>query len=717
MSESPYLEQIRQLIQQFHTIDQQRKAREETARQAYRKECQTAEAEFKEQQQLYETAREAAKSRYDVAYEGLQGQVKQRYEEAAQQLEQVKKAERRLHNAAERAGIAPEENDISFTPPSDNHAEPSEEFEACIASAAEMVRKLDHNIHELLRIREKRSRDIQQQHKIVLQQQQRQRQRRKILMAVLAGVLVLAIGTAGVILHRTRTLQSHYDHALTALEAQDWERARQELSQLFDLDNDYKDAQMLLKETFYRPVAAALERQQWNEARMSAKEALMIDAGYKDLQTLYRESFYQPAAIALEAGQWEEARRHAEELLEIDGEYKDTQVLLRETYYQPLVDALESHYWDEARTLSQTLYSIDPDYRDIQTLLKESLYQPMTIAFQAGELAEAYQYAEEIKSIDAAYKDIQPFTESLQEQYQKFSLDAAVIQQKILFEDGFSNNQHKWYQGSNKNKECKARIKDGKYLLESQYQGSCYITRPITIDQNEDFQIEAFMRNLEQDDACYGIVWGYKDSDQMSGLNLCGTGHYVYEHGYEQTYKETENLNGKGLVNTLTVKKFGTRIQFFINGQYASDAEFKSFYGDKVGFRVGAQAKVEVDDILITANQENAETQMQLEYAEFFPQEEKLRLHATLRLIQGDADTVWEPREVALKIGETFVTAHQTGGCFDNGGSIGELHLLGGDDVKQGWIEFAGISKELALEGCFDVFYGTLFTFKQVCMR
>ncbi len=68
---------------------------------------------------------------------------------------------------------------------------------------------------------------------------------------------------------------------------------------------------------------------------------------YRDSQVLLKETYYRPAKIALDAGDWGEARRLLAEL----GDYLDSQLLYEEATYNLVMPVIEQGNWDQALSI------------------------------------------------------------------------------------------------------------------------------------------------------------------------------------------------------------------------------------------------------------------------------------------------------------------------------------------------------------------------------
>jgi len=67
MTESRYIQHVRQMVRDFNAANQQCKTAEERAQQTYQFECEAADAELRERQHTLNMAKAGAKTRYESA--------------------------------------------------------------------------------------------------------------------------------------------------------------------------------------------------------------------------------------------------------------------------------------------------------------------------------------------------------------------------------------------------------------------------------------------------------------------------------------------------------------------------------------------------------------------------------------------------------------------------------------------------------------------------
>jgi serine/threonine protein kinase/sugar lactone lactonase YvrE/tetratricopeptide (TPR) repeat protein len=221
--------------------------------------------------------------------------------------------------------------------------------------------------------------------------------------------LLLVCLVAGLWGYYDYTARQHYELGTAALASEDWDIARAELAQI----PDYRDADTLLKESYYHPARAALEAGQWERARRDLNALLALDPDYSDAETLLKETYYRPAQQALARRDWDTARR---ELAQIP-DYRDASVLVLESYYHAGLYALHRGDWSTARDeLGQVL-----DYRDAATLYRESYYNAGVAALDAGDWVAARSEFNQLLALQGDYRDASTL---LQESYYRAGVAA-----------------------------------------------------------------------------------------------------------------------------------------------------------------------------------------------------------------------------------------------------------------------------------------------------
>ncbi len=161
-----------------------------------------------------------------------------------------------------------------------------------------------------------------------------------------------------------------------------------------------------------------------------------------------------------------------------------------------------------------------------------------------------------------------------------------------------------WWTGTYSDRS--ASIKDGYYeIINSSTEHKYVFWESIPdLDENKKFQIDTNIKIVSTNDenGGNGLVWGGHSNDELSyyrfynnqdSFTILDDQGKDYEYWFDWT--EYSSVNDIGVYNKLTVRKYDGQYYFFINEVYIGQHEFKSFYGDKIGFRVYYETTIHVD--------------------------------------------------------------------------------------------------------------------------
>jgi formylglycine-generating enzyme required for sulfatase activity len=234
MTESQYLQHVRQMVRDFNAAEQQRKTAEERAQQTYRAETEAAKAELRRQQQILNTSKVEAKMRQRTAQQAADATLENIREDAASKFSNAKEAQKKALRALARVNLQFNTSNISFQKPSTVNLNPLTELAKAATIATETAGKIQQEIWDLERLRRDAA-DIRAL-------------RQKLLFVVGIAVLILVFINGSMINRAWRASQAkpHYLAAVSAITAKDWEKARDELNQVLAIDQNYKDARNLV---------------------------------------------------------------------------------------------------------------------------------------------------------------------------------------------------------------------------------------------------------------------------------------------------------------------------------------------------------------------------------------------------------------------------------------------------------------------------------------
>jgi len=179
----------------------------------------------------------------------------------------------------------------------------------------------------------------------------------------------------------------------------------------------------------------------------------------------------------------------------------------------------------------------------------------------------------------------------------------------VLKED-FSNNSNGWYEGESTDYSFK--VKNGKYVYQrfaEDAKGTSWANKT-SLDYDKNFTIETTINKISGiQDYGYGLLFGYKDVDNMNAFLLSGNGYFKIS-GWNNTteskhyaWTTSSYINqGNGSVNGLKIVKTGSDYKFYINDNYVATVSDINVPGTKVGYIIYKNQKVEIDNLYISYN-------------------------------------------------------------------------------------------------------------------
>ena len=183
-------------------------------------------------------AEEGAESRRQAERQQADAALSQARESAAGQLAEVQRAREEAEDILAEVDL---EHLLEDSKPTSSvagpDADPVVELARSVSVAAQVPENLDTGVEALEAWWEARTK----------------RRRLLVGLALFVVTVVVLLGYRG---YQRWQRERLYRPALVALEAGQWEASRERLQQLFLLDRNYKDAQTLFMESYYRPATA-----------------------------------------------------------------------------------------------------------------------------------------------------------------------------------------------------------------------------------------------------------------------------------------------------------------------------------------------------------------------------------------------------------------------------------------------------------------------------
>jgi hypothetical protein len=185
--------------------------------------------------------------------------------------------------------------------------------------------------------------------------------------------------------------------------------------------------------------------------------------------------------------------------------------------------------------------------------------------------------------------------------------DATALLRKTYYrlEDHFIDNKNKWDEYDTD--KVTKKIQNGKYTFQNKMTSSDSLEWiSVDMSQNEDFQIESSIAKGDgTDNYGYGLVWGLTDVNNHYYFRISGNGYYLYGKQADGKltaiigWTKSNHINQHNSTNKLTIKKSGHQIMFSINDNFVGQAYFERSFGNKIGFRVDPEIKVEIDNVSV----------------------------------------------------------------------------------------------------------------------
>lgn len=178
---------------------------------------------------------------------------------------------------------------------------------------------------------------------------------------------------------------------------------------------------------------------------------------------------------------------------------------------------------------------------------------------------------------------------------------------RVIFHETFDNNNRRWPLFAN-SAEARAEIKDGSFLLGSRANEWYFCTTPMSLNQNDDFEIQCTVKKLRGvDNHFFGLIWGLKDYSNFYNLALTGDGRVAVTKkekdgffNFNDTSTPNPAVNRQNAINKLRIKKEGSQLKLFVNDHAVHEMPFQSFFGSYIGFLVYNEIQLAFDDLVVT---------------------------------------------------------------------------------------------------------------------
>ncbi|MBX7153239.1 hypothetical protein K1X84_16550, partial [bacterium] len=181
----------------------------------------------------------------------------------------------------------------------------------------------------------------------------------------------------------------------------------------------------------------------------------------------------------------------------------------------------------------------------------------------------------------------------------------AAAQSDVVFSDDFYSNTNNWYEGSTKDYYFK--VQNGYYTFDNTSETTWMIAKDVGLSSYDNFSAEATIKKISGiDNNLYGIVWGYKTSNDCYTFGLSGDGNYLYGKWSNGNWVSliswtlSSSINKyAGALNTIKVERNGSTVSFYINGTFVNSATWEAPLGNQVGFVSTNRQRMDVDKLTV----------------------------------------------------------------------------------------------------------------------
>ncbi len=175
-----------------------------------------------------------------------------------------------------------------------------------------------------------------------------------------------------------------------------------------------------------------------------------------------------------------------------------------------------------------------------------------------------------------------------------------------LLDEHFSTNRGRWAETNDNNKSL--QVRGGFYEFEHKRPRSDWLTwKSVGLKPDDDYRVEArIIKSAGIQDHGYGIVFGFKDTNNFFSFLLSGDGHYRYGEKRSGKFESITGWvrhpairEGNGASNRLAVHRRGGALFLFVNGTVVDRVPAKRLKGDKVGFQLNRKQAVSIDSLRV----------------------------------------------------------------------------------------------------------------------
>ena len=176
---------------------------------------------------------------------------------------------------------------------------------------------------------------------------------------------------------------------------------------------------------------------------------------------------------------------------------------------------------------------------------------------------------------------------------------------ELLWEDHFDGENPHFI--SSESDDLIGVVANGSYML-SHKTHKYYHTKyhQVNINPGQDFLIRSKIRFTEgEDDAYYGLVWGYKDVDNHFDFVIGKDGFFRIlkeKNGVQlipKNWSRSNAIRPNGKWNEIEIRKTGFKYEFTINNEQVYVSSYWPLYGNNIGYKIKNVCTIESDYLVV----------------------------------------------------------------------------------------------------------------------
>ena len=180
---------------------------------------------------------------------------------------------------------------------------------------------------------------------------------------------------------------------------------------------------------------------------------------------------------------------------------------------------------------------------------------------------------------------------------------------RVLLEDNFSDNRNRWAIADDSDK--RLAVRSGYYEFEHRRERADWQTwnTAVGLPLDDDFRINTTITRVSGiTNHGYGILFGFKDSNNFLSFVVSGDGHYRYGERLNGKFNSARNWvkhrsvrKGDGATNRLGIHRVANEFWLYVNGQRVARVKARRLPGTGIGFQVNRRQSIRIDRVKVVA--------------------------------------------------------------------------------------------------------------------